>query len=233
MATDDKSLQKRTIVILGKPGVGKATIANEILGERKLPVSTTVGGMTRALNPVQIAEKRDTDKGYSYKIYVIDVDSTSTSAAVREDLKECDGVNLVLLVFKSGRFTNEEKELFHTILDSIPKAAEISGLVVTTCEDLSEHARRNLVEDFKSNKHTASIASKLQKGILTVGFPNLEAVRPELKDVYSEDVENDRDKLHTLIQEDCRLLLPYHELFDSQSHSTRDLLHTWKQCKIL
>ena len=54
--------------------------------------------------------------------------------------------------------------------------SEMSVVVLTYCEHLSEQEREEIIEEFK--KDHPSIAELMGKGILAVGFPNSSHIQP-------------------------------------------------------
>ena len=63
------SQQRRNIIVLGKTGAGKSTVANQILGTNHFEVSTSTQSVTRR---VRNGEARLTVDGVDYNIKIID-----------------------------------------------------------------------------------------------------------------------------------------------------------------
>ena len=76
-------------------------------------------------------------------------------------------------------------------------AESISALVITHCEELTDAARTMGVEHVKSE----GFAAGMGKGIYTVGFPNLEYVAVNNKELFKLEMQKDVSKLHQLIKE--------------------------------
>ena len=86
---------------------------------------------------------------------------------------ECspEEINLLIFVFKKGRYTPEEKQLYELYISRWKhEVSSVSALVIMDCDNDDESSRRDLVEDFRSNPITSDAANFMKKGIYTVGF---------------------------------------------------------------
>lgn len=197
----------RNIVILGKTGAGKATIANVIVDHPMFNVSTSVEGITRSARDSTASYESD---DFKYNIKLIDTVGVEDTKFRRQHLlheitsflKTIDCIHLIIFVFKNSRFTKEDSEAFGYIADVFePVIKDISLLVITCCEVLSKDARNRLVVDFETKQSTKNIADVVKnKGIEPVGFPNLETVRAPLIPIYKESVKEDSEKLRKIVK---------------------------------
>ena len=171
-----QKINERCVVLLGKSGAGKSTVANQLVGCDTLSSNTepapfrvateVLQSVTREVTHVKFELQQDTKK---YQITVIDTVGLFDTELEGNDIifdkieeyfeKEITGVNIILFVFKQGRMTAEEKEVF-TFLDTTLKEemSPISALVVTGCENKNHKARGDLVDEFKRNRDTQKIS---------------------------------------------------------------------------
>lgn len=224
--------KRRNVVVLGKCGAGKSTVANNIVGHDVFTVGSSLGSVTEKPSHTEvIATGKD---GTQYNFKVIDTvglfDMQKTNKATINSVKSYfkkrvpEGVNLVLFVFKHGRFTPEEKETFDYIIKNFRKEISgISALVVTSCEDLDEEGREKVKKEFSSNASTTDLASFMGKGIFTVGFPDLKNVKEKYREDYKADAEQDAEVLRELVYE-CSELRLSQEMFQESF---------WSKCTIL
>ena len=204
MATRKRSVYNRNIIVLGKIGSGKSTVCNHIVGRESFAVCSSVGRSER--RKVSFAELRthtSTDVEYHIKVADTQVGLRffKSSSRVVDQLKQKvskrfpEGVNLLLFVYKSGRFTKEERECIDAIIRNFgPQFSDISALVVTGCEQMGAEERRELVDEFKSSELTKDIANFMRKGIYPVGFPDttklVEPIKTQCVGIANKDEES-------------------------------------------
>ena len=204
-------IQKRNIIVLGKTGAGKSSVANRIVGMDLFEVTTSsVSSVTKHPSVKEASVIHD---GIQYTFKTIDtVGLFDTAEKTNEEIfreaktfireRVPEGISLVLFVFKEGRFTPEERKTFESLTKNFGKSkiTDISALIVTCCENMTPKARIALVEEMKSNERTNKITSFMKKGIYPVGFPNLKEVDPRIKEVHEETAKQDAETLHKLIR---------------------------------
>jgi len=231
MADKTTVIQKRNIVVLGKTGSGKSTIANKVSGTTSFKVSSSIESVTRKASHTEV-EVLSGHVKYNFKI--VDTvglfDTHVKNSSVMQDVKLYfrdkvpEGVNLVLFVFKNGRYSPEEKETFEYLIENFrDDISQISALIITGCEDLDDTGRKNLVEEFKTNAITAPVAKFMGKGIYPVGFPDTTNMKEKVRQVYEADMVGDIEKVRTLVIESGEMRLGK-EIFDDGF---------WKRCSIL
>ena len=202
--------ETRNIILFGKTGSGKATIANRILGSPVFRVTTSVGGITRSVGECTGRKKvRSGTSDITYTIKLVDtVEESSTKLRTQHISTEMQsfaesvrgGIHLVLFVFKYGRLTKEDKNAFDFIIKNYQQCiSNISALVVTCCEGLDDTARKQAVTEFRTEGSTISIAEAMKKGILTVGFPNPTTLGEKLKPIYEDSMKTDAEALKDLV----------------------------------
>ena len=215
-------VQKRCVLLLGKSGAGKSTVANHLVGydplsPNKPPFRVSEAVLARVTLEVQHETVEFMWENDLYRVTVVDTAGFFGNLMYEENIfdrfvqyiRESKlRIDLILFVMKKGRFTREENDGFPFIrakfrekhIAGCPKdISPISGLVVTGCENLEGTKREELVQEFKVNPYTREIASQMGMGIYTVGFPNVRNMIPLLRDYYKLTMERDRDTLRELI----------------------------------
>ena len=205
--------ESRNIILFGKTGSGKATVANHIFGSPEFSVSTSIGGITRSVKD-STARKKVSLGGsdLTYTIKLVDtaeasstkLDTQRISSEVQnfaESVQSSGGIHLVLFVFSRGRFTKEDKNAYDFIIRKYQQYTNISALVITHCEGLDDSTRKKTVTEFQTEESTRSIANAMDKGILTVGFPDLTTVKEELKSTHKDTMKTDEETLKNLVVE--------------------------------
>ena len=198
----------RNIIVLGKTGCGKSTVSNHILHSDVFTVNSDVASVTES---AAHATAKMEYGGKTYQITMIDTvglfdTKNRTNKSIIDEVKGCmkskaaGGLNLVLFIFKHGRFTAEEEETFQFIINNLKdKIAHVSALIITNCDGKNIQARAKIVEDFKSNDKSAPIAAVMGKGIYTVGFPDLSDMDEDEIPIAQKKITKDEEQLLGLI----------------------------------
>ena len=208
-------IRKRCVVLMGKSGAGKSTVANMLVGYDPMSSFDPPFGVSQqVLQSVTREVKHEvyefTKENITYSITVIDTVGLFDTEIEGQDpifdkietyFKDyIDGINVVLFVFKKGRLTAEEQQVFSFIRERfVTEISPISALAVTGCENDSPEAREELVKEFGVNEATQQIAGQMELGIHPVGFPNIKTMMPAFQEAYKESIKNDQEMLMDLI----------------------------------
>ena len=230
-------LMTRNIVVLGKTGAGKSSVANNIMTDRGQPPAFKVSsGLASETKKADMTQMEIVHNKTRYNIKMVDTvgffdtGGKITNKDILDSIKSFfkskvpEGVSLVIFVFKRGRYTNEEREAFRFIIDNFRKEiSAISALVVTCCEELDARGRRGTINDLRTNPETKSMIEFMGKGVFPVGFPPMDDIKPGLRAVYEEDAAADKKQLRELVY-NC------HEMYLTQEIWQEAF---WRRCTIL
>lgn len=181
------------ILILGKVGVGKARIVNEMFGREIFETGVPrnmIGGVSQREN---YFSKNNTN----YRVKIFDTVAKKRSPKVKraktvQALKGYlasvypDGVNLMLLVFRHEEFTRMERKGFLYILNRLNEETVpmVTALIITGCEDKNDSARKRIVSDFDSNPRMQEIGRFVLQGMYTVGFTDLQGAPDAMQEMF-------------------------------------------------
>ena len=199
--------QKRNIIILGRTGTGKKTIANKILGDERLQVDSAMTSVTREVRAMKAEEKVDDTIHYIIKIvdtlgpYSKKIDKAWIFKEISEHCTgACDEIHLILFTFRYGVYEQREIDIVTAICELYPdEIPKISALVITGCESLDEEGRNSLCHELSTETITKQIVQLMKKGIVPVGFPNLKDIKPAFKEEYEKVIASDGNKLKDLV----------------------------------
>ncbi len=199
----------RNIVIIGKTGAGKATIANAILGSNKFTVGSSIQSSTRKSNESITCRRLQVGDHY-YTIALVDTTEVrddrqqdhKIQKRINEVLTTFSHFNMIILVFKSEQFTPQEKESFQKVISILKDVSLVAALVVTCCELKDEEEREEIKKKLAMYESaTEEVVQFAKKGIFLVGLPKITEIPPALKRFYEQRVESDQQKLQTLARE--------------------------------
>lgn len=211
---------KRNVVVLGKTGCGKSTLANKIICcDGTFKVSSSLDSCTS----INIhASESVVIEGQTFTINMVDTvgfsDTTYTKKSVKESnqimkdinkelkLRIPEGLNLIIFVFRHGRFTNEEHGIFKRLAGNFSDLIkELSMLVITGCDGKNDNARKDIVTEFRENPRTKPFADIMKKGIFCVGLPDIKDIDEEVIETTRRQMDIDMIPIHKVIA-DARLL---------------------------
>lgn len=188
------------ILLLGKVGAGKKSIANRIIDEPLFEVRHSMASVSR----LPVNELVSKPSSGDYLVHLLDTigQYERRSSLSFNELRSKSSIHLVLFVIQNGPVTKQEKEVFTSILKHGPSTLpDISALVVTYCETLDNWARNELIEQYKTDPSTSDIVSAMGKGIYTVGFPHPDEMNEVVRQIYSQSMASDTRMLQKLLNE--------------------------------
>ena len=217
----------RNVLVIGKTGAGKSTVANKIIGEERFKVKRSIESETSYHVDHEVIL---TDRGNRYRVKVVDTvgfqdtaRKDGTKISNEENIRRLkqyfrssvpDGLHLIIFVFREGRLTDEEKQTFDFIIANFEvNIKPVSALVITNCESLSQIKKNEIISEFRTHPTTRPIANLMGKGIYTVGFPDIDDLADHLKVVYTTQIQSDVDILRRLVYS-CDTGYLSKELFD-------------------
>jgi GTPase Era involved in 16S rRNA processing len=210
-------LERRNVIVVGKTGAGKSTVANKISGHSNFKVDNSLESVTHQVSHTEV-NVVDPTTNVHYVFKIIDTIGFFNTKISNKDVfqkiktyfqeKVPEGINLVLLVFKQGRFTKEEKKTFDFLRENFQNnISNASALTITNCDELDVEGRQNVIQDFRRNKGTGHTAKFMRKGIYAVGFPELKGMKPKLVKVYKEEMKVDEEILTRLVMNSSKMYL--------------------------
>ena len=206
-----------TVVIIGKPGVGKSTIGNQILRRDAFQVGTEYERSRTATSldgdlevllintfPPSEAQPRSRSNEICKILTFGLVDDRPKDTLQPEDYYRSQipqTGSLYIFVYRQERFTEDTRTQLETAIRVLSKnVSEISALVITCCEGKTQEAKESIVEDFTTNPLTKNIAKFMRLGIHCVGFPDKTKVDPKLLPHYVKDTEHSQKTLGNLLK---------------------------------
>ena len=189
--------KKCNVLVLGRQGSGKSTVANHLVGAR----------IFQRLDQ-RFAKKHHVALEESGNIYdvqlVVSYGMFDDIEAIRTHVKDkLDSISLVIFVTNNDNLPKEEENAFkfYARRYKASSISQISALVITHCEGINGDKRRDLDRMFKNNSPTDSIAQFMGKGIYRVGLPTLSTVPEDLRPIYEGVATTDTTALRKMMFE--------------------------------
>lgn len=211
-------MHKRNVVVLGKTGAGKSTIANKIIEAREsddgdtdqFEVSHSVLDSVTASTNAK-ASLLTTSDNTLYVVQVIDTiglfdnKSGMTNEGIMKDVKTFfkervpEGLSLILFVFRQGRWTKEEQKTFDLFTKHFvdTEVSTISALVVTGCDGFTDERKQQVKDEFQQAH--SNVYDFMKKGVYTVSFQDTSKLIPEIQSIHKQYQKHDQDMLRKLI----------------------------------
>lgn len=210
----NKGLTDINILLLGKVGVGKARIVNEIF---KMEVFDC-GAATEVVRGVSQRDRTFVVNNIGYRVKMFDtvgikrrgpnIKRSKTMSAIRDHLASIypNGINVVLLVYRHEDRTETERKRFVYILHRLneERVPLITALVITGCADKNDSARKKIISEFDSNPKTQEIGRYVLQGVYSVGFTNVATVPDAMAEMFRALNYRDALLLQDLIERCCR-----------------------------
>jgi len=217
---DAEIFEERIVILLGKTGAGKSSLANLIIGKTVFDAGGAFGSGTSKPNQKQVklmlpsrSDGQGTKSPYCFRI----VDTPGlfdTTKVTNEEIAdrifdfvelELTKVNMIMFVLKYGRFTEEEIETFKFLKKMIGnEATKCCCLIITNAEKLPENNRLKLLNEIEHEpkyKELRDLKNFCKLGVLFCGNIGTEEDPEEASPKVIERIQNDQTKLRELIRD--------------------------------
>jgi hypothetical protein len=213
----------RNILLLGKVGMGKKTIANRIAGETVFQILPPNKAMAR--EPTAEHSKSRSKSGFYFLLF-----DTREKNTTRELVNACtrdpqmrEGVTLIILTVNNSTGTHEDTDRLEEVIKNIiipgPGDSRVSiYLVITGCEQKGKREKTELCAAMKKSPLTRDIAQFVDE-IIPVGFPSEESTEPEFMEIYRPGIEESERLLQAHVNR-CVQQYNINHIFKPDQHGT-------------
>ena len=199
------SLPQKTIVILGRAGAGKNTMASHIFSDSAATfhIHSSVGSRKPEL---MLHDKIHKLGGETVRVVIMDTDGLGTVAYnmwdVLQRIQSLQNVSAIFFLMKHGRVTKEDQKPFDHLIRGLRQHSDICYLVITGCEGKDKATRNSIIELYDNDLSTTTLCEFVGKRkIIPVGFPKIESVAAgELRSLYEQEMEEDERVLRLIIE---------------------------------
>ena len=234
---------QRNILILGRAEAGKYTIAKYIATDdnQNFPKQDTK-------EDIRLVHHYELDH---YNFVTIDTagvhlkhhanEQLPSFRSVKLDIERYleHGIHLILVVVRRDCCSLEDINFLVVTINNLfsQEARKYIALVHTGCEILEDPQRKTHIETFaKSEGPAENLSSLCEKGIFSVGFPDLNKVDKKYFQLFNESVIKGKQDLRKLVK-DSKYIQPYAKLLKTgYSYSSDQLFpssNPSRRCKLM
>lgn len=202
MATD--SSQVRNILIIGKTGAGKASIANAIVDRQLFDIGVP---MKRCCNRKQNKDIKDES---NLKIALVNISSTQDDQhlqlqeSISKAFTKLKPLSLILFVLKCEPF---DEQLWANYVKATSylgqNASTITAVCVTWCDLMNDDAKtkvqKNLDHELQACLPSVNLITFAQKGIHMVSLPQLNDIPTDMRSFVEEKKKISTKNLQNLL----------------------------------
>ena len=198
MAANTSGSVNRNILIIGKTGAGKASIANAIVKSNVFEIGAP---MQKSRHEAFTFKKHDSREGYFFKIALVDIYTNSTQddqnleKNISTALDSLKTLNLVLFVLKCEPFDEHLWASFNQAVHYLGQSASaITTIIVTWCDLMNETKIQQELQ-----KYPTRVIGFVQKEIVMVSLLRSEYVIPSMQ----PHVESKKKESEKILQNLC------------------------------
>lgn len=166
-----------TILLVGRAGAGKKTLANHIAGSKVFPVLPVAAGPSETYEATCVSQCGK----YEYTFKFFDKELKGDIVEVFSNYyreKKSEAFNLLLFVIRKGQ--DRDRDDVRTIIPYLDaKLRKYSALIVTGYEDVPSSQRKAFLDDFRLD---STFESFMTKGMFAVGFPDSSSGQDMIKE---------------------------------------------------
>ncbi|XP_065827308.1 uncharacterized protein [Oscarella lobularis] len=238
----------RVILVIGKTGHGKSTLANYIVGEKKFRATEGPDQGTPACSHWECSIELVRDgKPVACRVKVIDTPGymhEETESRCRDQLKGVKeyiqkhaplGVNTVLIAWKTERMTKTLRKSLKLMKSDMKLDTTCFAIALTNCDGYSDEERQSTIDTFFNHEKLRNVSSLIKRNeeggkrrYITVGFQDTKKLKEEMKKPFEEENAKEQDELRKflLLNEHFREKKLKHEIFSLPFwERIRDWLH--------
>ena len=193
------TMAEQNVVILGKVGAGKKTIANHIVGKDIFQTESASDARDGFCHYKDLSTENT-----HYRILTIDTEGLDTGPCnpLPYIAQHFQTIHLIIFVTAKGRYTDESHNSFIRTVQSLHQRAKpFCALIITHCEGITNESRQEIIDGFEVGSRSSEVAALMGKKIYTVGLRDISKVEPSMKESYQKGIAEDEKAIRRLVKE--------------------------------
>ena len=198
-------VQERNVIVVGRSGVGKSMLLNQITGGSFMEFSHSPDARTKGATILAGHIKYKEKKYYCTFIDTVGFSDTltrQTNDAIMQEIKlamrDRKQIHLVIFTFRFREYYDRDKKQWALFIKNFKDTIyNVSAAVITHCDDYKDESKEDLKRELLEKEETKPFFSLMSKGIHCVGFPDTRKINHH--DDTFKNIDRDANEIRELI----------------------------------
>ena len=196
-------VQERNVIVVGRSGVGKSMLINQIAGGSYMEFSNQPNSRTKNASVIAGCIRYERKKYHCSFIDTVGFsDTRQKNEAIMQEIRfimqDRKQIHLVIFTFKLNEYFDHDKKQWDLFVKSFRDTIyNISAAVITHCDNYTDDAKQSLRNTLLQGEKTSSFFALMSQGIHCVGFPDTSKIMTN-EEIFT-NINRDAKEIRALI----------------------------------